>query len=68
MLLLCNCSLDDCGMVCVWDQGDDDCVLANFSFERCLIGNIERDWYAVLEAFAELLCRVKRTACWGIVN
>lgn len=64
MLLLGNGSLDDGGVECVWDQADDDSDLANLVLEGSLIGDIEGDGVAVLQAFTELLGRVEGSTGW----
>ena len=62
MLLLVDCCLNDGGMVGVWDQTDDQCVLSNLGLESSGVVYIEGDWYGVGQTVGELLCGFEGTA------
>jgi hypothetical protein len=68
VLLLGDSSLDDGGVEGVGNQADNNAVLANLVLEGGLVGDIERDGAAVLEALAELLGRLEGTAGWNGVS
>jgi hypothetical protein len=62
MLLLSNGTLDDLGMKSIWDQTDDQIMLANLRIECLLVGYIERDGSCELDALGELLRRFEGSA------
>ena len=55
MLLGADRTLDDCRVVDVRDERDDEVDLFELRVEGCGVIHIERDCVGVLEAFAELL-------------
>lgn len=63
VLLLADGRLDNSGMESVWDEGNDQVVFADSGVQSLLVGDIEGDWGSVLDAFGELLCALKGTAC-----
>jgi len=66
VLLVADGGLDDRCVEGIWDQGDDEVVLCDFSIESCLVGDVERDRMGILDAFGELLCAFECTASFSM--